>query len=81
MFSPRLRHWTVALGVYGPNSIGRHNYGALLGRLALPAFVAKAVAPVAFTLVFAASLPRDAALWSLVLAAVLAQVGYRLATR
>jgi hypothetical protein len=60
---------------------GRRNYGALLGRLALPAFIAKAVAPVAFTLVLVANLPRDVALWSLVLAAVLAQVAYRLATR
>jgi len=60
---------------------GQRGYGALLGRLALPAFVAKAVAPVAFTLVLGANLPRDAALWSLVLAAVLAQAGYRLATR
>ena len=72
---------TIVRGTVPAALFGRRNYGALLGRLALPAFVAKAVAPVTFTLVFAASLPRDAALWSLVLAAVLAQVGYRLATR
>jgi len=72
---------TIVRGTVPAALFGRRNYGALLGRLALPAFVAKAVAPVAFTLVFAASLPRDDALWSLVLAAVLAQVGYRLATR
>jgi hypothetical protein len=72
---------TIVRGTVPAVLFGRRNYGALLGRLALPAFVAKAVAPVAFTLVFAASLPRVAPLWSLVLAAVLAQVGYRLATR
>ncbi|HEY2966751.1 MAG TPA: MFS transporter [Casimicrobiaceae bacterium] len=72
---------TIVRGTVPAVLFGRRNYGALLGRLALPAFVAKAFAPVAFTLVFAASLPRVAPLWSLVLAAVLAQVGYRLATR
>ena len=72
---------TIVRGTVPAVLFGRRNYGALLGRLALPAFVAKAVAPVAFTLVLAANLPREAALWSLVLAAVLAQAGYRLATR
>ena len=71
---------TIVRGTVPALLFGRRNYGTLLGRLALPAFFAKAIAPVAFTLVLAASLPRDAALWSLVLAAVLAQVGYRLAT-
>jgi hypothetical protein len=72
---------TIVRGTVPAVLFGQRGYGALLGRLALPAFVAKAVASVAFTLVLAANLPRDAALWSLVLAAVLAQVGYRLATR
>jgi hypothetical protein len=72
---------TIVRGTVPAVLFGRRNYGALLGRLALPAFIAKAVAPVAFTLVFAAHLPRDAALWALVLAAVLAQVAYRLAMR
>jgi hypothetical protein len=71
---------TIVRGTVPAVLFGRRNYGALLGRLALPAFIAKAVAPVAFTLVFAASLSRDAALWALVLAAVVAQVAYRLAT-
>jgi hypothetical protein len=72
---------TIVRGTVPAVLFGRRNYGALLGRLALPAFIAKAVAPVAFTLVLVANLPRDVALWSLVLAAVLAQVAYRLATR
>jgi hypothetical protein len=72
---------TIVRGTVPVVLFGRRNYGALLGRLALPAFIAKAVAPVAFTLVLVANLPRDVALWSLVLAAVLAQVAYRLATR
>ena len=71
---------TIVRGTVPAVLFGRRNYGALLGRFALPAFIAKAVAPVAFTLVFAASLSRDAALWALVLAAVVAQVAYRLAT-
>ena len=72
---------TIVRGTVPAVLFGRRNYGALLGRLALPAFIAKAVAPVAFTLVLAANLPRDAALWSLVLDGVVAQIGYRLATR
>jgi Na+-translocating ferredoxin:NAD+ oxidoreductase RnfD subunit len=72
---------TIVRGTVPAVLFGHRNYGALLGRLALPAFIAKAVAPVAFTLFFAAHLPREAALWSLVVAAVLAQVAYRLATR
>jgi heme exporter protein D len=72
---------TIVRGTVPAVLFGRRNYGALLGRLALPAFIAKAVAPVAFTLVLVGNLPRDAALWSLVLAAVLAQVAYHLATR
>jgi MFS family permease len=72
---------TIVRGTVPAVLFGRRNYGALLGRLALPAFVAKAVAPVAFTLVLAANLPRDTALWSLVVAALVAQGAYRLATR
>ena len=72
---------TIVRGTVPAVLFGHRNYGALLGRLALPAFIAKAVAPVAFTLFFAAHLPREAALWALVVAAVLAQVAYRLARR
>jgi hypothetical protein len=72
---------TIVRGTVPGILFGRRNYGALLGRLALPAFVAKAFAPVAFTLVLAAGLPREAALWTLFAGAALALVGYRQATR
>ena len=72
---------TIVRGTVPATLFGRRNYGALLGRLALPAFIAKAVAPVAFTLLLAASLPRESALWSLVAAAVLALLAYQWAVR
>jgi predicted MFS family arabinose efflux permease len=72
---------TIVRGTVPAVLFGRRNYGALLGRLALPAFVAKAVAPVAFTVVLAAGLPRTSALWFLVAVSVLALIAYRLAVR
>jgi MFS family permease len=72
---------TIVRGTVPAALFGRRNYGALLGRLALPAFIAKALAPVAFTLVLAASLRRESALWSLVAVAVLALLAYQLAVR
>ena len=71
---------TIVRGTVPAALFGRRNYGALLGRLAVPSFVAKALAPVAFTLALAAS-SREAALWALVAGAALALIGYRLATR
>jgi hypothetical protein len=49
--------------------------------LALPAFLAKAVAPVAFTLVLAAGLARASALWLLIVVSVVALVAYRWSVR
>jgi Na+-translocating ferredoxin:NAD+ oxidoreductase RnfD subunit len=72
---------TIVRGTVPAVLFGRRHYGALLGRLALPAFFAKAVAPVAFTWVLAIGLSRGSALWSLVVVSVLALVAYRLATR
>jgi predicted MFS family arabinose efflux permease len=72
---------TIVRGTVPAVLFGRRNYGALLGRLALPAFLAKAVAPVAFTWVLAAGLSRTSALWFLVVASVLALIAYRLAVR
>ncbi len=72
---------TIVRGTVPAVLFGHRNYGALLGRLALPAFLAKAVAPVAFTLVLAAGLARASALWTLVVVSVLALIGYRLAVR
>ncbi len=72
---------TIVRGTVPALLFGARNYGALLGRLALPAFVAKAVAPVAFTWVLAAGLARTSALGSLVAVSVLALIAYRLAVR
>jgi hypothetical protein len=72
---------TIVRGTVPALLFGACNYGALLGRLALPAFVAKAVAPVAFTWVLAAGLARTSALGSLVAVSVLALIAYRLAVR
>ena len=58
---------TIVRGTVPAVLFGPRNYGALLGRLALPAFVAKAVAPVAFTSVLAIALARQAPLWGLAL--------------
>ena len=72
---------TIVRGTVPAALFGRRNYGALLGRLALPAFFAKAVAPVAFTFVLAAGLARASALWFLVVVSVLAIIAYRAAVR
>ncbi len=68
---------TIVRGTVPAALFGRRNYGALLGRLALPAFVAKAVAPVAFTLLAAVGLAQTVALWMLVLVSLVALAGYR----
>ena len=72
---------TIVRGTVPAALFGRRNYGALLGRLALPAFVAKAVAPVAFTWLLAAGVTQGAALWVLVAVSVAALAGYRWAVR
>ena len=72
---------TIVRGTVPAALFGRRNYGALLGRLALPAFVAKAIAPVAFTWLLAAGLARGTALWVLVLVSIAASIGYRRAVR
>jgi predicted MFS family arabinose efflux permease len=72
---------TIVRGTVPAALFGRRNYGALLGRLALPAFVAKAIAPVAFTWLIAAGLAQIAALWVLVLVSLVAFAAYRWAVR
>ena len=72
---------TIVRGTVPAALFGRRNYGALLGRLALPAFFAKAVAPVAFTWLLAAGLAQAAALWVLVLVSHADLAGYRWAVR
>jgi predicted MFS family arabinose efflux permease len=72
---------TIVRGTVPAALFERRNYGTLLGRLALPAFIAKAIAPVAFTWLLAAGLAQVAALWVLVLVSVAALIGYRWAIR
>jgi len=71
---------TIVRGTVPAVLFGTRDYGALLGRLALPAFVAKAIAPVAFASILAAALPREAQLWGLALGAAIALAAYWLAT-
>jgi len=72
---------TIVRGTVPATLFGRRNYGALLGRLALPAFFAKAIAPVAFTWLLAAGLAQASALRVLVAVSIAALVGYRWAVR
>jgi hypothetical protein len=72
---------TIVRGTVPAALFGRRRYGALLGRIALPSFVAKAVAPLAFALTLSAALPRALAVAALLAAALLALGAYRLAIR
>ena len=72
---------TIVRGTVPAVLFGHRNYGALLGRLALPSFVAKALAPLALALVLTPALPPAAALGALIAAAILALAAYRLAVR
>jgi predicted MFS family arabinose efflux permease len=72
---------TIVRGTVPAVLFGRRRYGSLLGRLALPSFVAKAVAPLAFALTLAVAVPRALALSSLLVAALLALAAYHFATR
>ena len=55
---------------------GHRGYGALLGRLALPQFVLKAVAPFALTLLFAVDPQRAYSPYALLLLGLLALGAY-----
>jgi predicted MFS family arabinose efflux permease len=72
---------TIVRGTVPGELFGQRNYGALLGRLALPQFILKALAPVAVTLLFALDDTRRVALYTLAAGAVAAFVAYRLAIR
>jgi hypothetical protein len=51
--------------------------GALLGRLAQPQFIAKAIAPLALTLIFTVDASRNASLWVLVACGAIALYAYQ----
>jgi MFS family permease len=70
---------TIARGTVPAELFGTRGYGALLGRLAMPQFVLKSVAPVALTLLFAIDPARTITPYALLLLALVAFVAFRLA--
>lgn len=71
---------TIVRGIVPAELYGRHDYTTLLGRLARPAFIARALAPFAFTLALA-SLGQTPTMLMLLVISLLASVAYWLAVR
>jgi predicted MFS family arabinose efflux permease len=72
---------TIVRGTVPGELLGHDQFGALLGRLAQPQFIARAVAPVAVTLVFAVDPTRTATMCALAAIGVAALCAYQLALR
>jgi MFS family permease len=72
---------TIVRGTVPGELFGHRQFGALLGRLARPQFVAKAIAPLALTLVFAVDPARTLSLYALAVIGLAALGAYRLALR
>jgi hypothetical protein len=72
---------TIVRGTVPAELFGHHEYGALLGRLAQPQFFAKAIAPVALTLLFAIDPARTWTPYALLLLGAAALAAYRMAVR
>ena len=72
---------TIVRGTVPAELFGQRDYGALLGRLARPQFVLKAVAPVVLTLLFSLDGTHRIALDALAVAGVAALGAYRIAIR
>lgn len=72
---------TIVRGTVPGELFGHREFGALLGRLAQPQFVAKAIAPVALTLVFAIDPDRTLSLYTLAAVGGVAFFAYRRALR
>ena len=72
---------TIVRGTVPGVLFASKDYGALLGRLAQPQFILKALAPVAVTFLFALDESRDAALYALAGGALVALFAYRMAIR
>jgi len=68
---------TIVRGTVPGELFGHRQFGALLGRLARPQFVAKAIAPLALTLVFAIDPARTLSLYALAIIGIAALVAYR----
>lgn len=70
---------TIVRGTVPAVLFGRTGYGALLGKLARPAFIARALAPVVFSVAMTAGLMRGNAILALVGCAALAVAAYQFA--
>jgi MFS family permease len=71
---------TIVRGIVPAELYGRHDYTTLLGRLARPAFIARALAPFGFTLSLA-SLGQTSTMLLLLAMSLLASMAYWLAVR
>jgi len=67
---------TIVRGTVPAELFGHREYGALLGRLALPQFVLKAVAPFALTLLFLVDPARMLSPYALLAMGLLALAAY-----
>jgi predicted MFS family arabinose efflux permease len=72
---------TIVRGTVPAELFGTRGYGALLGRLAGPQFIVKAIAPVALSLLFAIDPQRVLTPWALLLMGLVALAAFRLAVR
>jgi hypothetical protein len=72
---------TIVRGTVPAELFGHRGYGALLGRLAQPQFILKAVAPFALTLLFLVDPERVLSPYALLLLGILALIAYRCAVR
>jgi predicted MFS family arabinose efflux permease len=72
---------TIVRGTVPAELFGHRNYGALLGRLAQPQFILKAVAPFALTLLFLVDPRRVLSPYALLLLGLLAVIAYQCAVR
>jgi predicted MFS family arabinose efflux permease len=72
---------TIIRGTVPAALFGRVGYGALLGKLARPAFIARALAPVAFSVAMTAGLVRGNAILALAACAALSLAAYQLAVK
>ncbi|MFO1305502.1 MAG: MFS transporter [Burkholderiales bacterium] len=72
---------TIVRGTVPAELFGHRDYGALLGRLAMPQFVLKAIAPFALTILFLVDPSRAMSPYALLGLAVAGLVAYLLAVR
>jgi len=72
---------TIVRGTVPAELLGHTGFGALLGRLAQPQFIARAIVPLALTLVFAVDPTRRISLYALAAIGLLALGAYQLALR